>query len=370
MLLRIIMLALLSRFAQAQVAPSASMPVEKDPSLCSAESWNWCQDGVGGAITSLDSLRVTKTGVDRSGATNEERAQRQSRAIFPGLVSGMSAGADSIAGWTIWGSGSVNRYESEITAAPYEADTYNYLLGADRFFGDQFMAGFTLGYEDTDTETRYNGGDQNRNGLLLALYGAYLIDDVFSLDGTAGYQVMDTAETRIDPGTPIRVGTAATPGATIGGSYDSVRTFATVNFNAVKAFGKWVLGGRIGALHVVERQDAYAETGGAGARTIRRRHLDLTQAYASVDLGYSAGAFEPYALLGYRNDLSRDDGKSAGGLPAGVSVTSGDDDDWQAGIGVRYFGSNGVSGSFEWLTTFGRDKFDEGSIALTVRVPL
>lgn len=348
--------------------PVVEPVVERNPDQCSSERPGACLDGVGGGVTSLDSLRVNRSGLGRGAATSEERAQQQARGVAPGLASGMSASAGSVGAWTLWGSGSLASYESEVAIAPYEADTYNILLGADRFFGDRLVAGFTLGYENTDTETRYNGGGQDRDGLQAGLYAAYLIDDVFSIDAAVGYAALDTDENRIDTGA-IRVGTVATPGATLRGSYDADRAFATVNLNAVKTFGNWVLGGRVGALHAVESQDSYAETGGAGARSIGKRHLDLTQAYASVDLGYAAGAFEPYVLLGYRNDLGRDDGNSAGGLPAGIRTTPSDDDDWQGGLGVRYFGSSGVSGSLEWLKTFGRDKFDEDVVTATVRVP-
>jgi len=365
--------AALPHLAGAGLGPPPPPPppepvVERNPDLCSAERPGACLDGVGGGVTSLDSLRVNRAALGNPAATSEERAQQQARGGAPGLVSGMSASTGTAGAWTVWGSGSWSGYEGTVAIAPYEADTYNLLVGADRFFGERLLAGFTLGYENTETETRYNGGGQDRDGFQVGLYGAYLINDVFSIDAALGYAALDTDETRIDTGA-IRVGTVATPGATLRGSYDADRAFGTVNLNAVKTFGDWVLGGRVGALYAVESQDAYAEAGGGGARTVGKRHLDLTQAYASVDLGYSAGEFEPYVLLGYRNDLGSDDGNSAGGLPGGVRTTPDDDDDWQGALGVRYFGRSGISGSLEWLRTFGRDKFDEDVVTATVRVP-
>lgn len=188
----------------------------------------------------------------------------------------MAAGSSSLGPWTLWGSGSVANYEGSVAAAPYEADNYNLLIGADRLFGEQLLAGFTLDYENVDTTTRFNGGAQDRDGLQGALYAAYLINDVFSVNAAIGYATIDTDETRVDPGTSISVGTAAAPGATLRGSYDSKRGFASVNLNAVKVYGKWVIGGRVGALYVVESQDTYSEIGGAGVRSVHKRHLDLT----------------------------------------------------------------------------------------------
>ena len=49
------------------------------------------------------------------------------------------------------------------SAPAYEADTYTFLIGADRSFAERFLAGFTLGYETTDADTLYNGGDQDRD---------------------------------------------------------------------------------------------------------------------------------------------------------------------------------------------------------------
>ncbi len=334
--------------------------------LCTVQTLENCLDGVGGGVTSLDSLRVTSVGRGTTAAESEERARQQVRANILG-TRGAAAGAAG-GGWSVWGSAGFAIYESTVATAPYEADTLNLLIGADRFFGERVVAGFTLGHENTDTDTLYNGGGQDRDGLLVGVYGAFLADDVFSVDVAAGYGAMDTEETRIDPGTSTRSG-PATPGATLVGSYEADRAFFTANLNAVKAFGSWVLGGRLGMLHAVESQDRYTETGGGGARSVGNRHIDLTQAYASIDVGYSAGAFEPYVLLGYRNDLGRDDGNKAGGLPGGVRTQPSDDDEWQGGLGLRYFGASGATGSVEWLRTEGRSRFDEDTVNLTVRVP-
>jgi hypothetical protein len=281
----------------------------------------------------------------------------------------MAAGSGAVGAWTVWGNGGFSTYASDVRQAPYDADGYTFLIGADRFFGQRFLAGFNLGYESTDTDTFYNGGGQDRDGLSVGVYGAFLINETFSFDIATGYAALDTDESRLDPGTSVRVGTSATPGAILLGNYDAQRAYFTANLNAVRTYGQWIVGARLGALHAVESQDAYTEIGGAGARSIRRRHIDLTQAYGSIDVGYAAGAFEPYAVLEYRNDLGRDDGNSAGGLPGGVRTQPTDDDEWQGGLGLRYFGGNGITGSLEWLRTEGRESFDNDSLNLNVRVP-
>jgi hypothetical protein len=110
------------------------------------------------------------------------------------------------------------------------------------------------------------------------------------------------------------------------------------------------------------------------------RDIDLTQGYIGLDVGYSFGKVEPYALAMYRKDLSRDSGNTAGGPggggpggpggpgPGAVTISS-DRDEFQLGLGVRFFGES-VSGSIEWLTTEGRSQFDENSITGTLRFDL
>jgi len=337
---------------------AAQVEGDIDPRRCSRDELFNCLDGAGSGVTSLDSLRVSGTRRAVAEGDAEERAREQARIGQPGAPRGVAAGAASGA-WTLWGGGGAAFYEGSVAIAPYEVDSYTVLLGADRFFGDRLLAGFSVGYEDTSSDTFYNGGGQDRGGVSGAAYAAYLVNDVVSLDASAGYGRLNTDEDRLDPVT----------GATLLGKYDARRAFFSANVNATTTRGRWVLGARLGALHAVEVQDAYAEVGGPSARTVRKRRVDLTQAYASVDVGWSLGAWEPYALIEYRNDLARDDGNEAGGLPGGGRTQPDDDDEWQGGLGIRYFGPGGVTGSFEWLRTEGREDFDSDTLSLTLRVP-
>ena len=131
-----------------------------------------------------------------------------------------------------------------------------------------------------------------------------------------------------------------------------------------------MFGSRIGLLYTEETQDAYSETGPNTARTIGERKLDLVQFVAGIDAAYSFGRVEPYASLYYLNDLSRDDGVGAGGLPGNVGATQPDDDDeFQAGLGLRYYGDF-ITASLEYTETFSRAKFDGDTVYLTVRIDL
>lgn len=335
-----------------------------DPRRCSLDDRDACLDGVGSGVTSLDNLRLSGERISGSArGRDEEAAGAQARLGAPGRR-GMSAGEGYAAGWNLWASYAHSDSESDVRVAPYEATAHNLLFGADRLLGERWILGLALGYERTDTDTIFNGGTQDRDGYTVAPYAAFLINDVFSLDVSAGYTHLETDQTRIDPD-------AASPLPFITSDFAAERGFVTSNLNATWLVGDWVIGAVAGFVHAAEIQDSYREQGGSSRRAVRSRRVELTQGYLGADLAYSLGAWEPYAVAMYRNDFSRQDGSGAGGLPAAVGSTQPDDDDeLNLGLGVRYFGRGGLSGSLEWITTRGRSHFDDDTISLTLRLAL
>lgn len=335
---------------------------EEDPERCSIETYEFCLNGVGSGVTSLDTMRIGNQGAVRRFLSEEaEEEVKGSASLGPARLTGMAAGEGALAGWTVWGSLQHQDYDSSVAVAPYDGRTTQVSGGIDRVFAERWVAGAFLGWEGTATDTTFNGGDQDRTGLTIAPYVAVALDDVFSIDAAGGYTGLNTDQTRVDN----------TVGSIITSEFDADRWFVTGNLNAIKVIDAWVLGARTGVLYNSERQDAYTETGGPTARSIGVRKLDLTQFYIGGDIAYSWGNWEPYGAAEYRNDLSRDDGRAAGGLPAAVGATTPDDDDeWLLGLGVRYFHDSGASASFGWLRTLGRDKFSNDTLTLIVRVPL
>ena len=296
------------------------------------------------------------TGVIREGADDED-AQAASRSI-----GGLSAGDGfDLGGYGLWASFGRSDFESEVTVARYDANQNSFLAGIDTLFLDQFVIGLALGYENTSADTAFNGGDLDVDGFTVAPYVAYFFNDIFSADASVGYSHLQHDQSRIDPANA----------ATLTGEFASNRAFVTGNLNALYFVDNWVLGGRVGFLHSGEIQEPYVEQGGPSIRSVRAKHLDLTQGYVGADVAYSFGVWEPYVVGMYRNDFGRDDGSGAGGLPSAVGSTQPDDDDeFQLGLGVRYFGDNGITGNLEWLTTQGRSQFDEQSFNATIRIDL
>jgi len=339
---------------QAPVKPEPE-PVEPDAARCSAAEFEFCLNGVSASVTSLDSLRVTgeRVSARRSEATEEDRAAARGRTT--GLAAGEGFGA-----WSVWASYSRSSFESDVRVAPFDADLDSALIGADTLLGERLVVGLAAGYEATDADTQFNAGGQDTDGFTVAPYVAWLINDTFSVDLSAGYSTLSTDSDRVDPAN----------GARLTADFDSERGFVTANLNGTWLAGRFVIGARVGMLHSGEIQDGYTEAGGPSVRTVRKRHVDLTQGYVGGDVAYALGAWEPYVTAVYRNDFASDDGSGAGGLPNAVGSTQPDDDDeFQLGLGVRYFGKR-VTGSFEWLTTEGREDFEDDTFTLTLRLAL
>jgi outer membrane autotransporter protein len=337
---------------------------------CDSVFFDECLDGVGPAVTSSDSLRISSSQISKSLKEREDADKNDASAQLNGMT-GKSAG-DSFGRWSVWGSYAGTDFDADIAltnaldglgnpvpAAIYDGDTHNLLIGADTLIGSRFIVGVALGYENTDITTEYNGGDNESDAYSITPYAAYLINDIFSIDVSAGYTSLDYDTDRIDN----------TNGNTIRGDFDSDRWFVASNLNAVINKGNWYFAGRVGYLYTEEDQDDYTETGGPTARTIDDRHIDLTQFVVGLDVSYNFGMFEPYAIISYLNDINRDEGADAGGLPGGVDASVDDDDEVQSGIGLRLY-DDGVSGTLEWTKVIGRDSFDSDTIMFTLRADI
>ena len=305
-------------------------------------------------MTSLDSLRINLD-VNPSGSDDSENVEGQ--ISLDNRLRSRAAG-DGFSGWSVWGGYTYSDFES-VTRAPYEATLHGFVIGADTLFTDQLLFGVFAGYDALQTDTTFNGGGQDVDGVTAGPYIAYLFNDTFSADVTLGYSYLKTDQDRIDPANA----------GTLQVDFSADRAFLVMNLNAVHYLGDVLLGGRVGYLYAREDQNGYTETGGPSARTVGDRRLTLSQAYIGGDIAYGIGDFEPYAHAVYRYDVTVNDGASAGGLPGAFGNPQPQDpDEVQWGLGLRYFGSGGVTGQVEWVTTVGRDLFDEDSITFLLRV--
>jgi hypothetical protein len=351
---------------------AAAATASEPQTTCSRETYQSCLNGVSTSVTNGAGLRTSsQTYADLARARkrdepgNEQAGHTGGAAFF---AAGDGAGGGGLSSWASY---TYNGFDSDFsfqgTSLAYDADAHSFLMGADTLFGERYLVGLALGYLNVDADTAFNGGGQGSDGFTIAPYLAVLLNDFFSLDVSGGYSFLDYDQTRISP----------TDGSDTKASFDADRWFIGANANASIARGNWVFGFKLGVLHSEETQDAYRETGSAASgaagtlRAIKERDLDLTQLTVGGDLAYLFGGFEPYLAVAYVNDVSRDDGTAAGGLPKAFTVVQPpDDDEVQLAFGIRYFANDDVTATLEYLRVEGRDAFDSDSVLLSVRVAL
>ena len=295
---------------------SGALATPSEEQVCTADDFLNCLNGVASSVSNGGGLRVSGTDYgelahERSGAKTEE-----SQASVFGHGSGLAAGGElEELGVGLWASFSYADFESDFafqgSSLAYNADSQTVLGGIDKLYADRFLLGFAFGYTDVDVNTQFNGGGTENDGYIFAPYVAMLLSDVFSVDLTGGASMLTYDQHRVSPSD----GTLTTA------DFDSDRWFIATNLNAIITRGKWIFGGKFGYLYTEEEQDGYTEIGSgtssrAGTlRTVDDREIDLSQIAVGIDIAYSLGAVEPYVIAGYYNDLSRDDGEDAGGLP-------------------------------------------------------
>jgi hypothetical protein len=259
---------------------------------------------------------------------------------------GLSAG-DGDYRWGAWGSFTYTDSENDSVLARSESSRTSFIGGADWTpWSDNVIFGVAVGFEHIDTETAFNGGEQQVDGITIAPYIAAFWGENFSADLTAGYTSLNADQFRTQAG------------AVVSSEVDSDRMFASANANYTRAIGAWRFGARAGLLYARDKADAFTESDGTSRQAATFKLGMLT---VSAEAAYSAGAWEPFGSLAYENDFSKTDVQVGG-----ISV-SPDDAGVVAGIGVRYYGTDNVTSVIQVNSVFGRDNIDEHTFNATIR---
>ena len=276
-------------------------------------------------------------------------AQRTANGLMFKGESGLNAG-DGAIGYGAWISYAYSDYENDFSFTAFDGDTHSVLAGFDIAPWENTLFGIAVGYESTDIDTTFNGGNQETDGYTIAPYFGALLTDTWSVDFSFGYSNLDTDQFRIAPG----IGTVVTS------SPDADRWFGSFNLNGLTTYGNWIIGGRMGTLYAQTDQDAFTESSGT---VIAASKTELGQWNLGADVAYSYGEWEPYARASYQRDWNQTEVTLIG-----VNrQPSNDDDDVLVGAGIRYFGAKGISGNFEWIKRLGRNDFDEDTFAISIR---
>ncbi|MBT8440559.1 MAG: autotransporter outer membrane beta-barrel domain-containing protein, partial [Gammaproteobacteria bacterium] len=158
---------------------------------CTEENLINCYDGVSGAVTGFDAVRVAIPSIKTQFSSKDE-----DEAAFNYSTSGLAAG--SLTGnYNIWANASYSEFESTFVIGSYEAERTGLLVGVDRMIGAKSVLGVAFGYEDLSTTTFYNGGSDSEDGFTIAPYYGVVLTDSLTFDMSLGYSWLDHSQNRL-----------------------------------------------------------------------------------------------------------------------------------------------------------------------------
>lgn len=254
----------------------------------------------------------------------------------------------------VWGAYQHTDFEDNFAATAYDADTDVVIMGADFSPFDNMVFGAALGYENTDADTTFNGGNIETDGITIMPYmGVFLSDSVgvdfdLSADMAIGLSFLDIEQFRTNAA-----------GARVTSSTNSDRAFISGNVSAAQSFGNWYVGGRVGLLYAKDDIDGFTES---DTTAVAAREVELGRLSLGGNIAYTWDSFEPFASATYQHDFSFENIRVAG-----ATQPENDVNDILLGFGVRWYGESGVTASLEYNTVVGRDDFDSDTFNFYLR---
>ena len=263
---------------------------------------------------------------------------------------GLAAG-EMLKGVNVWASASLDDSEDHFAATAYTSTTSSGSVGIDFQPLDRVTLGLLLSGSETDSQSTFNTGGSDSDGVSMGLYGSMQLTDIFSVDGNVGFSRQDIDNFRVTGG-----------GARITGSQDSDSSFVAVGATAAKWWGNWGANGRVGLVYSEAENDSYVDSTGV---TISGTETDLAQAQVSGQVNYYAENPIINSLLflriGYNNSFERDKVRT---------LTSpqppNDNDEFVLSGGVNFFADGRLTGGVTMSRTLGRDSFSGWSVAGTL----
>ncbi len=267
--------------------------------------------------------------------------------LAPSSYSGLSGGEhEDVRRINIWAIGTYSNYEDTLSSTDMDGETWNATAGVDYQFLDWFIAGLSLGYEDSNTDTNYNGGHSDTDGVTVSPYVLFLLNQYISVDGAVGYSDLDIDQDRTLPGTATVV-TA---------SLDAERVFGSAGINAGFWHGNWNFSGRVGYFYTAQDNDAFVESDGTANGEL---DTQLGQVQLSGRVAYYAGIAMPFVSVDFNYDTTHD----ISAVAAGQAVPSGDRSEFVLATGVDFFVNDMISAGVRADTVQGRANFNAYSVS-------
>jgi outer membrane autotransporter protein len=296
---------------------------------------------VAGAVASRIQVALGKGG--RGGASRAGNALRYD--LGPGLNAGDDLSYDLPFG--VWAAYTRSDFSDDFAATAFRGDRNLAIGGFDFSPFENALLGLSIGWEGAATDTRFNQGRVDSDGILVSPYFAYTWSDTWQIDALFGYTSTQFDQFRTTLG-----------GVRIDSSTHSQRFFWGGNFTGFEQIGNWYVAGRFGLLWMREAIDGYTESNG---NNINEQVVELAQWRLGADTNYSFdNGFQPFASVTYERDFAREP-------IAAVAVPGDDDDGFVMNAGIRYFHESGFTGSFEWNGILGRSAYEENSYTVYLR---
>lgn len=104
-----------------------------------------------------------------------------------GVDEGLQAGS-GFAKTSIFANGSFYSGEQDPNSfeKSFDWDSYGLTVGVDHRFTDNFFAGVSIGYTQTEGDFDFNGGQVESDNMTASVFGSYYTDGGFYIDGSAG----------------------------------------------------------------------------------------------------------------------------------------------------------------------------------------
>ena len=286
----------------------------------------------------------------RRGKQGKVQYNPQINAVSDGLtfeINDIAAG-DGLAGMGVWGSYSRVNFENTFDLTQYKGNTNNYFIGLDVSLNDHFLIGLAAGYEDTNTRSKLNQGQEDIKGFSLSPYLAYNINETFSVDFIAGFNQTDNKQSRVN-----------FSGEILKARVDGKNWFIAGNFSGFWDFEPFTISSFAGILAAASEDDTTLETNG---RTISGDGTRLVQYNIGGELSYQIVDFEPYFNLLYNYDSYATKNEIFGDIQP-----ENDDDDFLLSLGLRYYHKNGFSLVAEYGQRLKRADIKEKTFNLNAR---
>ncbi len=230
-----------------------------------------------------------------------------------GRVEGYAAGSGGTA-FGVWASVSRIDLENDETLASFDGDIWQGFVGAEAILNDRFTVGLAAGFEDSDFDTDFNGGEVEADGWSLTPYASVRLNDHWTGSALVSYTDLDYDVSNALTGTT--------------GDFNGDRWIAAAELKGAYRMDSINLRPVIGWSHAWDSQDSYTDS--AGTR-ISGNNIDVGRIYAGGEVGYAAGIVEPYLTGRLKFDYDE-----PGNVPvSATSSTSYDEFTAEVGVGLN-----------------------------------